>query len=68
MDNAIIGVVILLILGAAIAYIIKAKKSGVKCIGCPAGGNCAHKNNKSSECSCGCSGSSESNCGCHTDN
>lgn len=60
MDDAIIVVVLLLIIGAAIAYIIKAKKNGAKCIGCPAGGNCAQKNNKSSECGCGC--------GCHTDN
>lgn len=59
MVDAIIVVVILLIIGAAIAYIIKSKKSGVKCIGCPAAGNCSSKNNKSSECSCGCSG-------CHT--
>ena len=58
MDNAIIIVVLLLIIGAAIAYIVKAKKKGVKCIGCPAAGSCAQKN-KSSECGCGCSG-------CHT--
>lgn len=37
----IIAVLILLILiGCAVGYIIKAKKSGVKCIGCPAGGSC----------------------------
>ena len=29
-----------LILGLAVAYIVKAKRRGVKCIGCPAGGNC----------------------------
>lgn len=28
-------------LGSAITYIIKAKKKGVKCIGCPAGGKCS---------------------------
>ena len=27
-------------LGSAITYIVKAKKKGVKCIGCPAGGKC----------------------------
>ena len=37
----IIAVLILLILiGCAVGYIVKAKRSGVKCIGCPAGGNC----------------------------
>ena len=40
-------IVILLIVGAATAYIIKAKKSGRKCIGCPDGGSC-------SSCNCGC--------------
>ena len=33
-------VVIALVLGGAIAYIVKAKKSGRKCIGCPSGGKC----------------------------
>ena len=33
-------VVIALVLGCAIAYIVKAKKSGRKCIGCPIGGKC----------------------------
>ncbi len=36
---AIIG----LILGGAIAYIIKAKKKGKKCIGCPYAGSCGAK-------------------------
>ena len=38
----IVIAVIVLIIGAASAYIIKAKKSGKKCIGCPDGcsGNC----------------------------
>ena len=38
---------ILLIVGGAIAYIVKAKKSGQKCIGCP------HSQNCSGGCSCG---------------
>ncbi len=37
----VIAVIILAVLvGAAVAYIVKAKRSGVKCIGCPAGGSC----------------------------
>ena len=31
---------IVLVVGGAIAYIIKAKKSGKKCIGCPDSGSC----------------------------
>ena len=38
--------VIVLIVGLASGYVIKAKKSGKKCIGCPAGG-CKN-------CNCGC--------------
>ena len=41
MVNFIIAGIILVILGAAVVYIVKAKKSGVKCIGCPDGGSCA---------------------------
>ena len=44
--------VILLIVGSAAFYIIKAKKSGRKCIGCPDGASCG--SNKDSGCGCGC--------------
>ena len=43
--NIITGAVVVLILGAAIRHIVKAKKAGVRCIGCPDGGSCG----------CGCS-------------
>ena len=36
----IILAVILLIVGSVLWYIRRAKKKGVKCIGCPSGGNC----------------------------
>ena len=49
MANVIVAFIVVLILGASITYIVKAKKAGVKCIGCPAGGTC------SGNCS-GCSG------------
>lgn len=55
MGNLVVGGILLIVLGAAIAYIVKAKKSGVKCIGCSAGGSC------SGHCGCG------SDCSCHTD-
>ena len=48
MENYIIGAVILLIIGGAVWYVIKAKKGGKKCIGCPSGGNC-------DKCGCSCS-------------
>ena len=59
-DFIIIGVVLLLI-GAAMIYIVREKKRGVQCIGCPNGG-CSH-NNKNSGCS-GCGGSCS---GCRTE-
>lgn len=54
MADLIIAGILLVIIGAAIAYIVKAKKSGIKCIGCPAGGKCPGRSGGSSECSCGC--------------
>lgn len=72
MENVIIIAILAGIVGAAVAYIVRAKRRGVKCIGCSAGGNCAHKKGKSSEggcgCGCGCNGGAEqSSCGCHTE-
>ena len=40
MENIIIIGVLILIIGAAIYYIRKSKKKGVKCIGCPHTGTC----------------------------
>ena len=47
---------IVLIIGGAVAYIVKAKKSGKKCIGCPDSASCS---GNCSGCSCGCSEKSE---------
>lgn len=46
---------IVLVVGGAVAYIIKAKKSGKKCIGCPDSGSCG-SHTKSGGCggSCAC--------------
>ncbi|MBQ8281396.1 MAG: hypothetical protein IJZ25_03230 [Lachnospiraceae bacterium] len=64
----ILLIVLIVIIGAAVAYIVKSKKSGVKCIGCPSGCSCSGKKNEHSACSC--SGSESSNagccCGCHS--
>ena len=40
MTDAIIIAIVLVIVAAALTYIIRAKKRGVKCIGCPHGGKC----------------------------
>lgn len=56
MTNFIIAAIVLIIIGAAVAYIVKEKKRGVKCIGCPAGASCAGRCNSQSGCS-----------GCHAD-
>lgn len=50
---------IVLIVGGAVAYIIKAKKSGRKCIGCPDSASC--KAGCCSSCS-GCGGASDCHC------
>jgi len=52
MENIVLILVLVIILAAATLYIVKAKKKGVKCIGCPAGGNCS--GHCSGEQGCGC--------------
>ncbi len=49
MESAIIVAIVLIIVGLAAGYVIKAKKRGAKCIGCPDGCSCS----KSGGCS-GC--------------
>lgn len=49
MTDLIIIAVLLAVLGLAAGYVIKAKKRGQKCIGCPHSKECT-------SCSCGCSG------------
>ena len=51
MEIVIPIIAIVLIVGGALAYIIHAKKSGRKCIGCPSSKDCSHK---CGGCSCGC--------------
>lgn len=41
LENIIIILVVLAIVGSASLYIYKAKKSGQKCIGCPASKSCS---------------------------
>ena len=35
MENFIVIAILVLIIGCATAYIVKEKKKGIKCIGCP---------------------------------
>lgn len=56
-DLFVIGI-ILLIVGAAAAYIRRAKKSGVKCIGCPSAGKCSGEKGYI-VCDCGCHSAEE---------
>ncbi|MBE5787095.1 MAG: FeoB-associated Cys-rich membrane protein [Clostridiales bacterium] len=41
MENIIIIAIVLFIVGLAAWYVIRAKKHGRKCIGCPNGGQCS---------------------------
>ena len=53
MADLLVTGILLLIIGAAAVYIWKAKKRGVKCIGCPSAGKCSGKEGHT-VCSCGC--------------
>lgn len=50
MLDILLIILLAVILGLAAFYVIRAKKKGGKCIGCPSGGNCPHAKNG------GCSG------------
>ena len=49
LTDIIVIAVIGLIVGAAVGYIVKAKRKGQKCIGCPYSGSCP-----SGKGGCGC--------------
>ena len=65
MENAIILIVVVLILAIAIGYIIKAKKSGAKCIGCPSANECQPRS--CSVCSIDRGEKTETESGFHTE-
>lgn len=54
MINIILAVIILAVAGLALFYIIKSKKNGVKCIGCPSAGACKAAAVDQEHCECGC--------------
>lgn len=66
MADFIIVVIVLAIVGGAVAYIVNQKKKGVRCVGCPDGGTCG--GNCGGGGSCGCGGEDASDgktCKCH---
>lgn len=46
MQDIIVALILIVMIGAAARYIYKAKKSGAKCIGCSAAGCCTSKKQK----------------------
>ena len=54
MTDILIVAVLVIIIGSAAVYVIKAKKSGVKCIGCPSGATCGQNGGGCSGCGGGC--------------
>ncbi len=57
MEDYILIAILLAIVGAAIWYIVKSKKSGKKCIGCPDG--CCSQKQDGSPCQCCCNTTKE---------
>ncbi len=51
-DVIVIGIIVVVV-AAVVAYIVRQKKNGVKCIGCPTGGKCGHKKEDNHSCNCG---------------
>ena len=43
---------VILVVAGAVIYIVKSKKSGKRCIGCPEAGRCGKSD--CSSCGCGC--------------
>lgn len=69
MTDFVIIAILTVVVVAAARYVIKAKKSGAKCIGCSVGDGgccCSHDSAEASDCGCGCD-SGTSACCCHTD-
>lgn len=52
--DIILSIIILAVVICAVTYIIRAKKRGVKCIGCSQAGCCTGKEKYDSGHSCGC--------------
>lgn len=55
MTDFVVGLIVVIIIGAALLYIRKEKKRGAVCIGCPHAGTCQKHHD------------AEHHCGCHTE-
>ena len=67
MIDLIVVIILVLLFGWAISYMVRAKKEGVKCIGCPDAKSCSQKCSSCSGgypggCSSDCSGSCPGDC------
>ena len=59
MADFIVAGILLILIGCAVAHIVKAKENGTRCIGCPAGGNCPGHKGSHGGCGCGCRSTEE---------
>lgn len=66
MIDFVVGAILVVIVGSALAYIIKSRKNGIKCVGCPDAKSCHSCSHAGGTASGGCSGSC-AGCGGHTD-
>lgn len=53
MADIITVAIIAVVIAAAVTYIVKEKKKGTRCIGCPSAGTCASKNSGGCQSDCG---------------
>lgn len=67
MIDFVVGAIVLAAVGFAVAYIIKAKKNGIQCIGCPDAKYCSSAMHTGKTACGGCDGTSCAGCGCHTE-
>ena len=53
MIDIIVSIILVAIIGGAVTYIVRAKKKGQKCIGCPYAKICKSQKEKNNSC-CNC--------------
>lgn len=51
MEDILVLIILVVVLATAIIYVVRAKKKGVKCVGCPNAKNCS-KNTENGSCGC----------------
>ena len=56
MTNLIVSILVIAAVALAVGYLIRARRRGVTCVGCPSGGcgSCKSGSERSESCSCGC--------------